>query len=218
MLINELILIPMSFVCEYLGFLKPLRHAILDLSREKHIKVLIPFVTIEIGAFHLSAIISANLVVKPNVFFSHTAICNKEPESEGPIFNLEGSIIIASFLFLLICSQALLSCHLTMSLSEEIKHCYVRKWSLTSRPEIECTDIETASLLLFAFFERYLLLTSWRISSFLTLTHTSSNSSEVISLTSLCLNMKKPPFLQNRACLTSNDAPQIHWDGILSSG
>ena len=52
----------MSFVCEYLGFLKPLRHVILDLSREKHIKVLIPFVTIEIGAFHLSAIISANLL------------------------------------------------------------------------------------------------------------------------------------------------------------
>ena len=59
---NALILIPMSFVCEYLGYLEPLSHVILDLSREKQIKVLILFVTTEIGAFHLSAIISANLL------------------------------------------------------------------------------------------------------------------------------------------------------------
>ena len=52
-----------SFVCEYLGLLEPLRHhLIVDLSRKKHIKVLTLFVTIEIGVFHLSAIISANLL------------------------------------------------------------------------------------------------------------------------------------------------------------
>ena len=51
----------MSFVCEYLGLLEPLRHLISDLSRYKHIKVLTLFVTIEIDAFRLSAIISANL-------------------------------------------------------------------------------------------------------------------------------------------------------------
>ena len=61
-------------------------------------------------------------------------------------------------------------------------------------------------------------MTSWRIGSFLTSTHTSSNNSEVRSFTSLCLNVMKPPFLQDRACVTSNDAPQIHWDVILSSG
>ena len=52
----------MSFVCEYLGLLEPFRHLIMDLSREKHIKVLILYLTIEIGAFGLSAIISANLL------------------------------------------------------------------------------------------------------------------------------------------------------------
>ena len=51
----------MFFVCEYLGLLEPLRHLIVDLSREKHIKVLILFVTIEIGAFRLSAIKSSLL-------------------------------------------------------------------------------------------------------------------------------------------------------------
>ena len=49
----------MSFVCEYLGLLEPLRDLIMNLSRENHIKVLILFVAIEIGAFRLSAIISA---------------------------------------------------------------------------------------------------------------------------------------------------------------
>ena len=39
--------------------------------------------------------------------------------------------------------------------------------------------------------------------------HTSSKSCEVISHTSLCLNLKKPPFLQDRACVTSNDVPYI---------
>ena len=52
----------MSFVCEYLGLLEPLRHLIVDHNREKHIKVLILFVTIEIGVFHSSATISANLL------------------------------------------------------------------------------------------------------------------------------------------------------------
>ena len=51
----------MPFACEYLGLLKPLRNLIVDLSREKHTKVLILFATIEIGVFHLPAIISANL-------------------------------------------------------------------------------------------------------------------------------------------------------------
>ena len=51
----------MSFVCEYLELLEPLRHLIVDLSMEKHIRVLILFVTTEIGAFCLSAMISANL-------------------------------------------------------------------------------------------------------------------------------------------------------------
>ena len=51
----------MSFVCECLGLLEPLRHLIVDLSREKHIKVLL-FLTIEIGVFCSSAIISANLL------------------------------------------------------------------------------------------------------------------------------------------------------------
>ena len=48
----------MSFVCEYLGLLEPF----MDLSREKHIKVLILYLIIEISAFGLSAIISANLL------------------------------------------------------------------------------------------------------------------------------------------------------------
>ena len=52
----------MSFVREYLGTLEPVRNLIVDFSREKHIKVLILFVTIEIGAFRLFAIISANLL------------------------------------------------------------------------------------------------------------------------------------------------------------
>ena len=52
----------MSSACEYLGILKSLSHLIVDLSREKHIKVLILFETIKIGAFRLSAIISANLL------------------------------------------------------------------------------------------------------------------------------------------------------------
>ena len=52
-------------------------------------------------------------------------------------------------------------------------------------------------------------MTSWRIVSFLTQTHTSSKSCEAISHTSLCLNLKKPPFLQDRACVTSNDVPYI---------
>ena len=51
-----------SSVCEYLGLLEPLRDLTVDLSREKHIKVLTFFVTKEVGAFHLSAIISANLL------------------------------------------------------------------------------------------------------------------------------------------------------------
>ena len=48
----------MFFLCEYLGLLEPLRHLIKDLSCEKHIKVLILFVTIEIGTFRLFAILS----------------------------------------------------------------------------------------------------------------------------------------------------------------
>ena len=39
----------MSFVCEYLGVLEPLKHLFVDLSREKPIKVLILFLTIEIA-------------------------------------------------------------------------------------------------------------------------------------------------------------------------
>ena len=39
----------MSFVCEYLGVLGPLKHLFVDLSREKHIKVIILFLTIEIA-------------------------------------------------------------------------------------------------------------------------------------------------------------------------
>ena len=50
----------MSFLSEYIRLLIPLRHLIVDFSREEHIKVLILFVTIEIGAFRLSAIISSN--------------------------------------------------------------------------------------------------------------------------------------------------------------
>ena len=52
----------MSFICEYLGILETLRHLIMDLSREKHIKVLILFVTIKVGTFRISAIISANFL------------------------------------------------------------------------------------------------------------------------------------------------------------
>ena len=52
----------MSFICEYLGLLEPLMCLIVDLSREKHIRVIILFVTIKIGTFYLSAIISANLL------------------------------------------------------------------------------------------------------------------------------------------------------------
>ena len=47
-------------VCEYLGLLESLRHLMVDLSREKHIKNLILLVTIEIGTFRLSVIISTN--------------------------------------------------------------------------------------------------------------------------------------------------------------
>ena len=52
----------MSFVCEYFGLLEPLKKLIVDLSIENRIKVLILFVTIEIGAFHVLAIISADLL------------------------------------------------------------------------------------------------------------------------------------------------------------
>ena len=41
----------MSFVCEYLGLFEPVRHLIVDLSTENHIKLVILFVTIEISAF-----------------------------------------------------------------------------------------------------------------------------------------------------------------------
>ena len=61
----------MSFVCEYLGLLEPLRHLIVDLNREKHIKVLIWFVTIEIGVFHSSATISANLLHTECILFPY---------------------------------------------------------------------------------------------------------------------------------------------------
>ena len=88
---------------------------------------------------------------------------------------------------------------------------------LTSCPEIECNDV-ALGFLTFVYFLWEILLTSRRIGSFLTSTHTSLKSSEVISHTSFCLNVIKPPFLQDRACVTSNDAPQIHWVGILSSG
>ena len=44
------------------------------------------------------------------------------------------------------------------------------------------------------------------------------HSSEVISFTLLCLNVMKPPFLQDIPCVTSNDAPQMHWNGIPSRG
>ena len=72
--------------------------------------------------------------------------------------------------------------------------------------------LKQASSLLFASRGKSCLLTSCRIGSFLTLTHSSSNSSEVLSHTLLCLNVMKPPFLQDRVCVTSNDAPQIHRD------
>ena len=52
----------MTLICEYLGLLKHLRCLIVDLNREKHIKVLILLVTVEIGAFCLSGIISANIL------------------------------------------------------------------------------------------------------------------------------------------------------------
>ena len=52
----------MSFVCEYIGLLEPLKHLTMGLTREKHIKVRILFVKIEIGAFCLSTIIFANLL------------------------------------------------------------------------------------------------------------------------------------------------------------
>ena len=74
------------------------------------------------------------------LFWYH--ICSKSHRSEGPIFNLRPSITVA-FLFSLICSEAFLNFYLTMSLSEENKCSYVKKFLLTSCPEIEFTDIET---------------------------------------------------------------------------
>ena len=85
----------------------------------------------------------------PQLIFSKTEcilfwyhICSKSHRSEGPVFNLRPSITVA-FLFSLICSEAFLNFHLTMSLSEENKCSYVKKFLLTSCPEIEFTDIET---------------------------------------------------------------------------
>ena len=72
-------------------------------------------------------------------------------------------------------------------------------------------------ILLFASRGKSSLLTSWRIDSFLTSTHASSNGSGVISHTSLCPSVMKPLFLQDRAHVTSNGASQIHWHEILSS-
>ena len=131
--------------------------------------------------------------------------------------HLQHLIRMATFVFVLICSEALLNCHLTMSLNKETKYSYVEKCFFDQCPEIECNDV-ALGFLTFVYFLWEILLTSRRIGSFLTSTHTSLKSSEVISHTSFCLNVIKPPFLQDRACVTSNDAPQIHWVGILSSG
>ena len=84
------------------------------------------------------------------IFFPYLHL-QQRPGGEAPIFNLQHSISIAFFFFILICSEALLNCNLTISLSEEIKYSYVKKYSLTSRPEIECTDMGTGFLLLFVF-------------------------------------------------------------------
>ena len=68
----------MPFVCEYFGFLEHFKHLVMDLSRENHIKVLILFVTIAIGAFRLSAIASANLpfTAKTKGVKGRFSICN----------------------------------------------------------------------------------------------------------------------------------------------
>ena len=106
----------MSFVCRYLGLLEPLRHLIVDLSGEKHIKVLILFITIEIGAFRLSVSSLLIFCKAECILFTY------HQGSERPIFNLQRSITIASFLFVLICSEVLLNCDLIMSLSQEAKY------------------------------------------------------------------------------------------------
>ena len=77
----------MPFVCEYLELLKPLRHLIVDFSREKHIKVQILFVTIETGTFRLSAIISTNLFSSRMHSFPVPLFAAKNREVKNPICN-----------------------------------------------------------------------------------------------------------------------------------
>ena len=131
--------------------------------------------------------------------------------------HLQHLIRMATFVFVLICSEALLNCHLTMSLNKETKYSYVEKCFFDQLPR-NWVQWCCPGLSYFCLLPVGDILTSRRIGSFLTSTHTSLKSSEVISHTSFCLNVIKPPFLQDRACVTSNDAPQIHWVGILSSG
>ena len=100
-----------------------------------------------------------------------------------------------SFCFYLLWSTSQLPS--IMSLSEEITLTLKKAlWLVVQKLLTRRTLIlRWVSLFLFASRGRSSLLTSWRIGVFLTLTHISSNNSDVLSHTPLCLNVMKPPFL-----------------------
>ena len=96
------------------------------------------------------------------------------PHFQFPTLNYHSFV---SFSFAL--KQLKLNCHRTMSLSEEIKYFGLNTFVL----KLSSLILKRASSLLFASHGKSCLLTSCRIGSFLTLTHSSSNSSEVLSYT-----------------------------------
>ena len=196
----------MSFLCECLGLLESLRHLIVDLSREKHTKVLILFVTTKLALFvYLQSSLLTFCKTKCMLFpYCHL---QQRPWEWKTHFRFATLDYHSFFSF---------RSHLLRSTSQLPSYCLWAKRlnTFTSKntrwPNVQRLSAlisRRAFLLLFASHGRSLLFTSWRIGSFLTSTHTLSNSSEVVSLTSFFLNVMKLPFLQDRACVISNDAP-----------
>ena len=123
----------MFFVCKYLGLLEPIRHLIVDLSRKKHVKVLILFVTIEIGAF-LYLQLSLLIFCKSEcILFPYRHLQQRPGEWR------------TNFLLFFLFSFALkhFSTAILLCLWAKRLNTLTYKCPLTSSLEIECNDIET---------------------------------------------------------------------------
>ena len=103
-------------------------------------------------------------------------------------------------------------------LCKEIKYSYVKKCSLTGRPEIECTSIERGFFTFVCF--RVEDIHYWRPEELVPFSYQIILYTIALKLylaLRCVLTWWNHSFLQDRALFISNVAAELQWDGIPSS-